>query len=309
MFLLIPGLTLPAPRSSAQDTATVQADIQDLIAKLRSEDDEVRQDAAAALAKKGNDAAQPLLETLDKEQGYARVYVARVILDNDRGNQHALTALLEAARNKKERPEVRRYAAYALALIEPHGLRALVGMLKDQDTFVRRSAVFALDELMEIRAHLGLNFFVILKSSFPQLLATTGDADEVVRGVSLESLAQYPEEMGEILTEAKQNKNKELQKIVKTVLEEAKKKSQTGGVGFDLELKPGYEEPLTKSGNFIQGTLGIIHAIAIGGGPVRDFRSIPGKLEGNLILHVVVNPRTLKARSSANRFNPYMDLK
>ena len=309
-FLVIPGVTLPAQPSQAQDTASVQTDIQNLIAKLRSEDDEVRQDAAVALAKQGNSAVQLLLEMLDNEQGYARVYAARVILNDDGNNQRAFAALVEAARNKKERLEVRRYAAYALALIEPHGIRTLVGMLKEEDTFVRRSAVFALEELMEIRAHLALNFFVLLKSSIPQLLSATSDPDEIVRGVSVEALARNPEEMEEILTEAKRNDNKELQKVVRTVLESAKKMTQTAGVGFDLELKPGYEEPLTKSGNFLQGTLGIIHAMAIGGGgPVKDFRSIPGKLEGNLVLHVVVNPRTLKARSGANRFNPYMDLK
>ena len=277
--------------------------IQQLIDKLRSDDDEIRQDAAASLIKTWDDSIRVLLlEALNKEQGYARAYAARVLIEADPNNPPPISVLIEIMMKTTEGRDVRRFASYVLALV-PAGVGALVIALKHEDVFVRRSAAFALEELIEIRHVLGMELLVPVKASLPALLAATKDSDDIVKGVAMDALVPLPDEMKEL---ASQTRDKEEKTAAEIVLKTGKKQSHKAGVGYDVDLKDDRFQEVVKGGKFLEGTLGIIRAKAMGGGPVKDYRSLPLP---DLSLHFVVNTRTRKGWSGVNRFNAYADLK
>ncbi|HEY7543652.1 MAG TPA: HEAT repeat domain-containing protein, partial [Blastocatellia bacterium] len=78
----------------------------------------------------------------------------------------------------------RRHSAFQLASCEK-GIAILIEMLRDRDVFIRRSAVFAFDELTEQS-----EIPKIAKNAIPALKELLKDPDEIVRGMAGEVLKQ-----------------------------------------------------------------------------------------------------------------------
>ncbi len=99
---------------------------------------------------------------------------------------------------------IRRQAAFAL-VAKLEGIPIIAGMLKEKDTFIRRSAAFAFDELTErlqgrppaIPAT--PEIINATKAALPPLVEALNDKDDVVRCMSYEALEQLRGSKHEIL--------------------------------------------------------------------------------------------------------------
>ena len=285
------------------------AEIQDLLTKLRSDDDATRYEALQALSKFGQGIIPTINEALRKESGYAKTYAARVLLNVEPENQLALKALAEIARGKQERKDVRRYASYVMALSRS-GIGTLAGMLKDEDVFVRRSAAFALEEAIENGHYLPPNFEQALSDALPALVSALADDDKIVSGVSAEAFEQILNKDVPALDEAAKSSDAKLRKAAAEVIK--RRKSIYKIEGYEAEAKPGFEEYIEKKPEFLRGNLGLLRALRIGGEPAQDYRSVVGSFSGKdnpLSLHVVFKSSTRKLSIRSNRFNPYEDLR
>lgn len=284
-------------------------EIQDLLAKLRSDDDAKRYEALQALSKFGQSIVPAVNEALRKESGYAKIYAARVLLNVEAENQLALKTLAEIARSKPERKDVRRYASYVMALSRL-GIGTLAGMLKDEDVFVRRSAAFALEEAIENGDYLPPNLEQPLYDALPALALVLADDDKIVSGVSAEAFEQILNKDIPALDEAAKSSDAKLRKAAAEVIK--RRKSIDKIEGYEAEAKPEFDEYIEKKTEFLRGNLGLLRALRIGGEPVRDYRSIVGSFSGKdnpRSLRVVFKSSTRKLSIRSNRFNPYEDLK
>jgi hypothetical protein len=306
--LLILAVCAYAQESSGQVSQPSTAQIQSLIDKLRSDEDSTRFEAAKSLAKIGREATPLLGEALNKEKGYARVYAARALRDIEPDNQAVQSTLIAVTKDKQEKLEVRRYAAYILAL-SPSGVPALVKMLDADDSFVRRSAAFALNELFDVSGYLPATYKTPLTDAIPILIASLGDEDSIVRGVAAEAVEQINGDIDFGLEYAvEKSPNQILVQMAKEVLERRKTSKKQSRQQITMEMKPGAEEAMKNNKNFLRGNLGVIYALAIGGEPVQDFRTPLGTV-GDTSLRVTFNPLTRRASSGLSRFNPYEDMR
>ena len=279
--------------------------VQPLLEKLASDDDAVRYEGLQALSKLGQVIVPTITETLNRQNGYARVYAARVLLNVEPENPLALSALADTARNKQEQKEVRRYASYVMALTGA-GLNTLAGMLKNQDVFVRRSAAFALEEALENGTFLPSDLQQSLYNSLPALALALADDDKIVSGVSAEAFEQVTNKDIPALNEAAKSEDPRVRNAVAALLERLKMSKQPEAL--EADAKPGFEEKADKNPMFLHGTLGLIRARRLGGEPVKDYRSIPDA-KSSFVVHIVVKPATRKMSLRKNQFNPYEDLK
>lgn len=292
----------PGPGSSRS-----KGQIRSLIEKLTSAEDDVRFEAAKSLSKIGREAIPSLNETLNSSKGYARVYLARVLRNIEQDNQTAQSTLVSIAKDSREELGVRRYAAYVLAL-SPSGVPVLVRMLDDDDSFVRRSAAFALCELFDISGHLGGDYKSPLSGAIPIMIAAMGDEDAVVSGIAAECVEQIRGDIDFLFDKASQSPNEKLRQSAIEVMERRKNGKTETGQKMAMDMKPGAEDKMKNNKNFLYGNLGVIYALAIGGEPVQDFRSIPGTV-GALSVRVTINSHSRQASSGLSRFNPYVDLR
>ena len=311
MKILVVALTitllLPTSRVSySQGKGKLDSvEIQRLLAQLRSDDDAVRYEALQSLTKFGEGVIPAVSENLKKETGYGQVYAARVLLNVQPENQLALKTLAEIARNKQEQKEVRRYASYVMAL-SSSGVNILAGMLKDEDVFIRRSAAFALEELMENGAFLQQTLAQPLYNSLPALASTLADDDKIVSGVSAEAFVQIQNKDLPALEEAAKSSNTRLRNAALAVIE--RRNSGYTPEGLEADAKPGFEEAADRNPSFLHGNLGLIRALRMGGEPVRDYRSIPDA-KSPFSVHIVLKSSTRKMSMRKNQFNPYEDLR
>ncbi len=298
-------LSMSCPTYSQETVKQDSVEIQHLIAELSSDDDAIRYKALQSLSKFAAGTVPMITEKLKNGNGYGRVYAARILLNIQAENELALTALAEVARNRQERKEVRRYASYVLAL-SASGINILVTMLKDEDVFVRRSAAFALEELLENGAFLPPSLKEPLYRSLPALALALADEDKIVSGVSAEAFIQIQNADLPALDEAAKSSNTRLREAALAVLE--KRKSGYTPEGLEADAKPGFEESIDQRADFIHGNLGLIRSLRMGGEPVRDYRSIvdPKSL---FSVHIVLKASTRKMSIRKNQFNPYEDLR
>src|SRR5260370_34255815 len=137
-----------------------------------------------------------------------------------------------------------------------------------------------------------------------------GDPDDIVRGVAAEAVEKARGQgLDHLLEDAiGQIRNPLFQQTARAVLERRKGGHQLRDQALKVQAKAGTEEFLRKNKDFLSGNLGLIYALAIGGEPVLDFRSIPGKtgLEG---VRLTFNPATRSGSTDLIRFNPYEDLR
>jgi HEAT repeat protein len=305
--LLLLAVTAYAHETRDQGNSSSTARIQSLIEKLGSTEDDVRFEAATALSKIGRDAIPYLNEALNKEKGYARVYAARVLRNIEQDNQAAQSTLTSIAKDSQEKLDIRRYAAYVLAL-SPSGVPSLVTMLDESDSFVRRSAAFALYELFDISGSLAADYKPVLTKAIPIMVAAMGDDDAAVSGIAAECVGKISGDIDFLLEKATQSPNNKLKQSAEEVLRRRKNGKNEPAMQLTMEMKLGAEDAMKKDRNFLHGNLGVIYALAIGGEPVQDFRTIPGTLE-TLSLRVTINRLTRHASSGLSQLNPYTDLR
>ena len=289
----------------SQQTNKAPSGVQPLLEKLTSDDDAVRYEGLQALLKLGRVVVPSITETLKRQNGYAKVYATRVLLNLEPENALALNTLADIARNKQEQKEVRRYASYVMAL-SGTGFNTLAGMLKDQDVFVRRSAAFALEEALENGTFLPSGLQQSLYNALPSLALALADDDKIVSGVSAEAFQQMMNKDIPALDEAAKSSDPKVRNAAAALLERLK----TSGPleGLEADAKPGFEEATDKNPMFLHGALGLIRALRLGGEPVKDYRSIPDA-KSPFVVHIVVKPATRKLSLRKNQFNPYEDLR
>jgi len=309
MLLILVSTVVVAQQDPRIGTQTSAVRIQSLIDQFRSEDDGIRSVAAVAISKFGREALPMLTTALSSEKGFSRMYVARTLKLIEPENSLAQATLIAVATDKDEKLDVRRYASFIVATT-PSGVPVLLRMLNDEnDVFVRRSAAFALKELFDISGHLTGGYKAVLMNALPLIVASLGDADLVVRGLAVEILVQVKGDIDVLLERSITNSpNELLVQTAKDALAQRRSGTNPSGQEITMEIKPGAEETMKKKPGFLYGPLGIIYALAIGGEPVQDFRSIPGAI-GPLCLRVTVNTTTRRASSGLSKYNPYKDLR
>lgn len=307
IICLLLAISTYAQETPGQGNSPSMARIRSLIEKLESADDDVRFEAATSLSKMGRDAIPYLNEALNKEKGYARVYAARVLRSIEHDNQTAQSTLTLIAKDNQEKLDVRRYATYVLAL-SPTGVPLLVKMLDDSDRFVRRSAAFALYELFDISRYLPADYKPELTKAIPIMVAAMGDDDAVVSGIAAETVGKISGDIDFLLERASQSPNEKLKLSAEEVLGRRKNGKNETAMQMTMDMKAGAEDAIKKNKDFLYGNLGVIYALAIGGEPVIDFRTIPGRV-GNSSLRMTINRLTRHASSGLSRFNPYADMR
>lgn len=153
--------------------------------------------AAAALA--GIDASdararQTLNDVARKGKGDEVIAAAVALADLDPESDAAVPALVKMASKSIILPSTKnmlrqRGSAMALALTAP-GMRALTPLLSHWDSWVRQAAVFAFDERTETLAQASPAVRAAVADAVPALVKAIADKDEIVRGMSAESLQQ-----------------------------------------------------------------------------------------------------------------------
>lgn len=189
--------------SLAQDKQTsANADIHGLISKLEDKNEKVVMVAAQALINIGPSLIPSLTEGLKQNKGCQFQFVASGIISQlDRKQESVNSSLIDVARGKCKGSSrstliLRRQAAFVL-IGKIEGIPLVAEWLKDEDTFMRRSAAFAFDELTEIiernqqdKADMKPEVISATKAAIPVLVKALADKDEVVRCMSYEALEQ-----------------------------------------------------------------------------------------------------------------------
>jgi HEAT repeat protein len=166
-----------------------------LLAALKSKDQDVSENATESLAKMGAKAVPSLEQFLqdEKNESYKLRAVAALIEINP-DHPAIVPTLLKIAKGRslfdsEDSLMSRRRAGMGLART-PSGIRALIPLFKDHDSFVRRSAAFAFDDPTEVLAGLSKERQAAIGEAIPALVEALDDKDTVVREVSCEVLGQ-----------------------------------------------------------------------------------------------------------------------
>ena len=185
----------PAKPDAAGEQPRTDASIPDLLAKLKSKDKEAAGEASDALEKRGAEAV-PFLEQFlkaEKNDSY-RLRAVEILGEINPDHPAIVPTLLRIAKGRSlfdsEETLMTRRAAGMLLGETPAGVRALPALLKDRDTFVRRSAAFALDDPTEVLGDLSPAQQAAIYEVMPALVEALDDRDEVVHVMSCEVLAQ-----------------------------------------------------------------------------------------------------------------------
>lgn len=121
---------------------------------------------------------------MTKARGALQMGLAKLVIDADVENEEALAALRNIVKDRNEDPLTRQYAAFPL-IRSDKGIAILIGFLRDQDTLVRRIAIFASDELTE-QNEIPASF----NPAIPILKELLKDEDQIVRDMAEEVLGQ-----------------------------------------------------------------------------------------------------------------------
>lgn len=190
--------------------ASGQMDVSSLVKRLEDKDERVVFSAAQALANEGSKVTPVLVRVLQEKKGCQLQFVASGIIHRlEPKHEIVNSTLIDIIRGKCKVSSqrdliIRRQAAFAL-VAKPEGISVITDMLKDKDTFIRRSAAFAFDELTErlegrppeIAAT--PEIISATKVALPALVQALIDKDEVVRCMSYESLEQVQRSKHETL--------------------------------------------------------------------------------------------------------------
>ena len=206
--MLLAGFEMSCPAQSAKTGG--QADVPSLISKLEDKDQRIVLGAAQALADAGPQVVPVLIDALREKKGCQIQWVASGVIHRLNPRHEIVNSTLIdiiKGRCKAKTPGdliIRRQAAFAL-VAKPEGVPIVAEMLRDKDTFIRRSAAFAFDELTErlqgrppaIPAT--PEIINATKAALPPLVEALNDKDEVVRCMSYEALEQIRGSKHEVL--------------------------------------------------------------------------------------------------------------
>lgn len=197
-----------------QPIAGGQADVPSLVGKLNDKDERTVLSAAQAFIAIRPSVIPALVDVLGKERGCQLQFVASGVIYKLEPRHAIVNSTLigitrgECKESSRNSLIIRRQAAFAL-VGKAEGIQVIAGMLKDKDTFVRRSAAFAFDELTERiegrppEVTATPEIVGAIKAALPLLMQAVDDKDEVVRCMSYESLEQIQRSKHEALrTEA-----------------------------------------------------------------------------------------------------------
>jgi len=208
LALLIFGLGTTA--LAQEQIASGQTSVSSLIQKLEEKDERVVINAGQALVKEGSKVVPLLVEALREKKGCQFQFAASGVINRlEPKNEIVNSTLIDIIRGKCEVSSprdliFRRQAAFAL-VAKPAGVPVIAEMLKDKDTFIRRSAAFAFDELTERldgrppQITATPEIIGAAKAALPALVQALNDQDEVVRCMSYESLEQVQRSKHEAL--------------------------------------------------------------------------------------------------------------
>ncbi|HEX5081229.1 MAG TPA: HEAT repeat domain-containing protein [Blastocatellia bacterium] len=172
-----------AAASSLEEKFT-QEEIREAINKLADSDENIWQEGQRLLWRAGRGALPQLIPAMTKARGALQMGLAKLVIDADLENDEALAVLRNLVMDKNEDPLTRQYAAFPL-IRSDKGIAMLIEFLRDQDTLVRRIAIFACDDLTE-QNEIPASF----KPAIPILKKLLKDQDQIVREMAEEVLGQ-----------------------------------------------------------------------------------------------------------------------
>lgn len=208
LVMMLAGFEMSCPAQSAKTGG--QADVPSLISKLEDKDQRIVRGAAQALADAGTKVVPVLIDALREKKGCQFQWVASGVVHRLNPRHEIVNStLINIIKGRCEATSprdliIRRQAAFAL-VAKPEGVPIVAGMLKEKDTFIRRSAAFAFDELTErLQGRSPAipatpEIINATKAALPSLVEALNDKDEVVRCMSYEALEQVRGSKHEIL--------------------------------------------------------------------------------------------------------------
>ena len=178
--------TQSPPETEQKKSNISDSEINALVKQIGGEDDDKRGATLDKLVEIGQPAVPFLTEQLADRKKTVILWTAQTLLQIDTDNQAALAALLKVLRNGEGMTE--RAAAFAMAS-SPTGIRTLADLLEDKNTFIRRSVVFAFDDLTE--RDLTPDELKAMDYAEPKLKKAVGDHDQIVSEMADEVLGQF----------------------------------------------------------------------------------------------------------------------
>lgn len=192
---------------------TTETEIRALIKKSLSKDYRVVDEANARLSKLRVRDTHVLAAILRKGATCERMKAAQLIVDLDRENKNLIPVLIELSTGGNETSTeedllCRRGATFLLAF-STEGIQVLTRLVKDaSNLFIRRSAIFAFDELTET-SNYPEGSLEAMKAAIP-VIARSGKLDDQVM-VNMSN---------EVLWQIIRGSNKELSKIAKKYVDD-----------------------------------------------------------------------------------------
>lgn len=176
----------PSPLETKQTKLNVSdTEINALVKQIADKDVDRRGAALDKILEIGQSAIPYLTKQLSDRKKSVVLWTAQALLQIDSNNQDALAALLEILKSGEGMTE--RAAAFAMAS-SPSGVRILADLLEDKNTFIRRSVVFAFDDLTE--RDLSPDELRAMDYAEPKLKRAVNDKDQTVSEMADEVLGQ-----------------------------------------------------------------------------------------------------------------------
>lgn len=173
----------------AQEPKSIsEAEVRDLIKKSLSKDYKVADEANQSLSKLTVRDLSILGAISKRGSTCERMKAAQAIVDLDRESKTLIPVLVQLSTggngsSSEEELLCRRGATFLLAF-STEGIRVLTGMLKDgKNLFIRRSAIFAFDELTET-ANYPKGSHEAMKAAIPVIAESMRLDDEVMQNMS-----------------------------------------------------------------------------------------------------------------------------
>jgi hypothetical protein len=208
LFLLVVNslvLMFVATGSAQESKPPTVAEVRTLIRRSRDKDVRVMDEAYESLSKLDGRALPAVTEILRTGKTCERLYAAKILLDLDPKSRVSIPVLTGLAKSRtifssEDDLMCRRAATFLLALY-PEGIPILTEFLKDEDIFVRRSAIFAFDELTETAKYPEGSKDAMM-AAIPQIVEASKDKDEVLNRMGEEILGQITRGRDEELSKA-----------------------------------------------------------------------------------------------------------
>jgi hypothetical protein len=177
-----------------QPGITSEKEVRSLIQASLSKDYKVADEAISKLSKLTNRNIDVVLRVLHRGPPCERTKAAQIVVHLDRDNKELIPVLIELSTGGRESSSeeellCRRGATFLLAF-SVKGIRVLTGLLKNgENLFIRRSAIFAFDELTET-GNYPEGSLEAMKEAIPVIAQARELDDDVMQNMSNEVLWQ-----------------------------------------------------------------------------------------------------------------------